>query len=114
VSHETVTKVLDEKGYYVPSTMPAAAINRELDRIDVCRARLNEDLIAAGRGSETYSQTLAKDPAADPDNPDLLTAYFQVLHERRADLMHEVARRAGPGMRRLPRGFGPIKGGALR
>ena len=95
---------LDEKGYKVPAQMPAAAINRELDRIDVCRARLNEDLIAAGRGSERYSETLAMDPSKD-----LLTAYFQVLHERRADLMREVERRAGPGMRRLPRGFGPIK-----
>ena len=100
---------LDDKGYKLAAQMPAAAINRELDRLEQCQARLVEDFIAAGRGSERYQETLAKDPAADPDNPDLLTAYFQVLHERKSNLLREVTRRAGPGMRRLPRGFGPIK-----
>lgn len=84
-------------------TMQAGAINRELDRLDLQNRRLTDAFIEAGRGDERPSETLRKDPATDP-----LAAKYQTLSARRAELRHEVARRAGPGVNRLPRGFGPL------
>lgn len=91
---------------YNPAEMSAAAINKELDSLDKKGAALNEKMIAAGRGHETYSQTMALDP-----NSNVLTRDWQAVNTRLSDLRHEVTRRVGPGTRlsRLPRGFGPLR-----
>jgi hypothetical protein len=87
-----------------PRLMPAAAINKELDKIGEAASKVNEAMIAAGRGHEVWSETMKKSPLEDD-----LTLSFQALSERRSDLRREVERRAGPGMTRLPKGFGPLK-----
>lgn len=56
---------------------------------------------AAGRGNERPSDYLKKD---DP-----LAQRARTLYNRRLFLRMEVELRAGPGMKRLPRGFGPRK-----
>jgi hypothetical protein len=87
-----------------PKMMPAAAINKELDKIGEAMSKVGEAMIAAGRGHEVWSETMKKNPLGDD-----LTLSFQALSARRFDLRHEVERRAGPGMTRLPKGFGPLK-----
>ncbi len=89
-----------------PNEMSAAAINRELDAIDKKQSVLLDEFIAAGRGNER--------PTDWQDKTDPLSMKEKALSERRADLMHEVRRRAGPGMYRLPKGFGPMKNPATR
>ena len=84
-----------------PSQMSAAAINSELDAIDKQWSKINDELIEAGRGYELSSVTLTKD---DP-----LSMKFRAMSNRRGLLSYEVSRRAGPGMYRLPKGFGPLK-----
>jgi len=84
--------------------MPAAAINKELDKIDEAQSKVGSAMIASGRGHETWADTMKKSPLEDD-----LTLAFQALSERRSDLRREVERRAGPGMSRLPKGFGPLK-----
>jgi hypothetical protein len=79
--------------------MPAAAINKELDALAKKRSKLNDEFIAAGRGSEKAWDTLKlNDPLANK---------YKALSDRVAELMSEVQLRAGPGTRRLPKGFGP-------
>lgn len=84
-----------------PKMMSAAAINKELDSIDKKRSALNTKFIEAGRGYETPTETRK---LTDP-----LATQYNALWERRFDLSSEVCLRAGPGMDRLPRGFGPRK-----
>jgi hypothetical protein len=84
-----------------PKTMSAAAINKELDSIDKKRSALNTKFIDAGRGYETPTET---HKLSDP-----LALEYRALADRRFDLSSEVRLRAGPGMDRLPRGFGPRK-----
>ena len=84
---------LDDKGYKLAAQMPAAAINRELDRIDVVpRARLER-----GPHRRRARERAVQRDARDGPLTNWLTAYFQVLHERRADLMREVERARGAG-----------------
>ena len=87
-----------------PNRMSAAAINRELDKLDKIRNKLDDEMIATGRGHETWSETVSKNPATSDD----LTIAYQVVSARAGDLRRQVERRAGPGMKRLPKGFGPI------
>lgn len=90
-----------------PRTMQPAAINRELDQLDRKRNRLNDRFIEAGRGHETWSETLRR---GDP-----LALEAIAVSERQGELRREIARRMGPGHpRRLPRGFGPLKMSAHR
>ena len=84
--------------------MSAAAINRELDKLDKIRSKLGDEMIATGRGHETWSEKMSKNPATSDD----LTIAYQVVSARAGDLRRQVERRAGPGMKRLPKGFGPI------
>jgi hypothetical protein len=84
-----------------PGEMSASQINTELDRLSAEDSKVNSELIAAGRGHEKYWDILKKD---DP-----LSRKALALVSRRHKLMIEVERRAGPGMHRLPRGFGPIR-----
>jgi hypothetical protein len=84
-----------------PGEMSASQINAELDRLSAEDSKVNSELIAAGRGHEKYWDILKKD---DP-----LSRKALALVSRRHKLMIEVERRAGPGMHRLPRGFGPIR-----
>lgn len=85
-----------------PRGMSAAAINKELDRLDEMRSVSNDALIAAGRGHETWADTERKSPLEDD-----LTLVAQAISARRRDLVNEVQLRAGPNMYRLPKGFGP-------
>jgi hypothetical protein len=50
-----------------PNRMSAAAINRELDKLDKIRSKLNDEMIATGRGHETWSETVRKNPATSDD-----------------------------------------------
>lgn len=85
-----------------PAFMSAAEINRELDKLEVLDRKVGDEMIAAGRGYETYSDTYKK---TDP-----LSLRYIDITSRRRDLRWEVERRYGPGApSRLPRGFGPIK-----
>lgn len=84
-----------------PSDMSAAEINRELDRISAEDSKVNQEFIDAGRGHEKYWDILKKD---DP-----LSRKALALASRRHKLKIEIERRAGPGMSRLPKGFGPRK-----
>lgn len=80
--------------------MTAGQINRELDRLDELRSRLNDEMIDVGRGHERPSDYMRKQ---DP-----LSRKFQALFDRRTALGVEVHARYGPGApSRLPaRGFG--------
>lgn len=89
-----------------PNEMSAAAINRELDAIDKKQSVLLDEFIAAGRGHER--------PSDWRDKTDPLSMKEKALSARRFDLMFEVRRRAGPGMYRLPKGFGPMKNPTTR
>lgn len=84
-----------------PSEMSAAAINKELDELQTKDSAVLDELIAAGRGHELASETMQK---TDP-----LSLKLRKLRERHSELMFEVRKRAGPGMYRLPKGFGPMK-----
>jgi hypothetical protein len=87
-------------------SMSAAAINKRLDAIDKHDSELTSRMIAAGRGYETSSETMAK--AQSDSNDKLAGEIFDTWAERMV-LIGEIRRRAGPGMSRLPRGFGPMK-----
>lgn len=85
-----------------PRAMTAGEINRELDKLDAGASVLNSRLIEAGRGSEKYSETMAK---TDP-----LALAWQEVQLRIKDLRWEITQRYGPDApSRLPagRGFGP-------
>ncbi len=84
-----------------PAIMSAAAINAEIESIDKKWSKIIDEMIEAGRGHEKHSETLTK---SDP-----LSLKFLALSDRRGMLSYEVTRRAGPGMYRLPKGFGPMK-----
>jgi hypothetical protein len=86
--------------------MSAAAINHELDKLDALSSKINSEMISAGRGHETWSETMRLSPASADD----LTIAWQTVNARRRDLRDQVERRYGPGApSRLPKGFGPIK-----
>jgi len=84
-------------------TWPAAKINSTLDRLEKLRRQVNDELIAAGRGHETYSETMEK---TDP-----LAERYQTIALAERALHDEIAHRYGPrAPSRLPRGvrgFGP-------
>lgn len=84
-----------------PADMSAAEINKALDRVDAESSKVTAAFIAAGRGHERPSEYLRLD---DP-----LSRKAKELHDRRSALMYEVERRAGPGMHKLPKGFGPMR-----
>lgn len=85
-------------------TLSASQINHELDSLHKKRSKINEEMIAAGRGHETWVETAKK---TDP-----LALKHNAIADRMRDLRWEIERRYGPGApSRLPRGFGPIKGG---
>lgn len=84
-----------------PETMGAAQINAEIERLVKADSELAHAFIAAGRGHERPSEYLLKD---DP-----LSRRARAIYDRRHQLRVEVESRAGPGMTRLPRGFGPRK-----
>lgn len=84
-----------------PAEMAGPAINREIAQIDKRLSALGDLLIAAGRGHERFSETIAK---GDP-----LSVEFRQLGERRTALRIEADARYGPGWTpgmRLP---GPTK-----
>lgn len=86
-----------------PFRMTAGEINRELDRLDAKSSKNTRAFIDAGRGHERPSDYL--------DKTDKLSREARAIYDRQNDLHHEIARRYGPGApRRLPRGFGPIRG----
>lgn len=85
-----------------PATMTAGEVNRELDRLDKKRRAIGQEMIDAGRGHETYSETWKM---TDP-----LALRWQEVAGRERDLRWEIDRRMGPGHHsRLPAGrfFGP-------
>lgn len=82
------------------SGMSAGQINKELDKLDKEDTRINDELIAAGRGSERPSDMRGK---TDP-----LSKRFWDNVNRRAALRDEITARYGPSApSRLPKGFGP-------
>lgn len=82
------------------AALPAAKINKELDRLDAEQSKQADELIAAGRGNETAQETMAK---SDP-----LAERFKASVARRQELRREIDARYGPGApNRLPKGFGP-------
>jgi hypothetical protein len=84
-----------------PKFMSAAAINKELDSSDKKMSALSTKFIDAGRGYETPTETWK---LSDP-----LAEQYKALANRKSSLQIEVHLRAGPGVYRLPRGFGPRK-----
>jgi hypothetical protein len=86
------------------SQMPAAAINKELDKLEGQSSKNTTALIEAGLGHTLQSEMPA---LAEKGHP--LATEHQRISRRQQELRYEVERRAGPGMRRLPRGFGPLK-----
>lgn len=87
-----------------PSEMSAGDINKHLDKLDKHIEKATDDLIAAGRGDERHSETMSK---SDP-----LSLKYREAHEMKQELKSEISKRYGPGApHRLPKSFGPIKGG---
>jgi hypothetical protein len=87
-----------------PSVMTAGEINKALDRHDVHRSKLDDEMIATGRGSERPSEFLHR------SKTDPLSLKLQAASDTHHALHNEISRRYGPGApRRLPKGFGPIK-----
>ena len=87
-----------------PATMTARAINRELDALETLSRGLGDELIAAGRGHETWEMTRLQ--------RDELSLRCHAESARRFSLRYEIERRYGPGApSRLPetRMFGPRK-----
>lgn len=86
-----------------PATMPGAAINKELDRLEALDTQFTDEMIESGRGHERFTDWSIKD---DP-----LSQIGLMIRNRISDLRHEMRRRYGPNCpSRLPRGFGPLKG----
>lgn len=81
--------------------MSASEINKAMDKLSELDSRLTTEMIEAGRGYERPSETF--------DKSDPLAMRMKELYSRRMALVNEIERRAGPGMRRLPKGFGPMK-----
>jgi len=86
-----------------PATMTAGQINKELDKIEKSDSKFTDEMIAAGRGGERYSDWSEK---TDP-----LSLKMLANSERRYDLRREIELRYGPNPpSRLPtRGFRPRK-----
>jgi hypothetical protein len=84
-----------------PAGMSAAQLNRELDRVNSESLALNQRMIDEGRGHERPSEYLR---GSDP-----LALLLRANYDRRMAIVAEIERRAGPGMRRAPRGFGPLR-----
>lgn len=89
-----------------PAEMTAGKVNKELDKLDELGSRLEDEMIAAGRGHEKPSEYLR---ASDP-----LAKKLQAIYARRSSLRMEIEFRYGPNSpTRLPtdrRGFfGPRK-----
>lgn len=82
-----------------PDEMSAAEINRELDALDKKDSALTREMIDAGYGHVRFSDTEKLAPEFYPRQ--------KAISDRKRALSIEVQMRAGPGMYRLPRGFGP-------
>ena len=83
-----------------PAEMTAGQINKELDRLDAENSKITDEMIEAGRGNETASETWTK---TDP-----LAMRWRRVADRRMDLRNEISQRYGPGApSRLPKGFKP-------
>lgn len=82
--------------------MSGPEINKALDRLDKLDSKFTEDMIAAGRGYERFSDwSMMTDP---------LALHGLDLFRQRMALRAEMERRYGPGTPgRLPKGFGPIR-----
>jgi len=103
------------------SQKSAAQINKQIERASAKQSANSSKMIAAGLGHETAHETAdihmgRREAPAGLNNPghQTLRAEHVRLSDERFFLHAEVARRAGPGMSRLPRGFGPIGGSAKR
>lgn len=97
--------------YELVKGWPAAKINATLDSLDKADSILTDDLIAAGFGHTRPSDmwAMARGRMEIPPGMGALLPRWEELSEARRVLSAEVERRAGPGMRRLPKGFGPLK-----
>lgn len=96
--HESIEEGAPKK----PATMTAAQINAELDRLDQQSTKITDEMLSAGRGGETFSQSRTK---SDP-----LAKQRIENAEREMDLRAEIEARYGSRIGRLPikRGsFGP-------
>jgi hypothetical protein len=89
-----------------PDAMTAGQINTELDKLDAQSSKLNDALIAAGRGSELPSETLRK--------TDALSLRWIANIERAQALRREIYRRMGGDYRRMGKGIKPIKNPSSR
>ena len=103
------------------SQKSAAQINKQIERASAKQSANSSKMIAAGLGHETAHETAdihmgRREAPAGLNNPghQALRAEHVRLSDERFFLHAEVARRAGPGMSRLPRGFGPIGGSTKR
>ena len=83
-----------------PRNMTAMEINRELDRLDKRASAINDRIIAAGRGRETFREL---ERMTDP-----LATEHSSIYDRIRELGAEVEARYGSRISRLPaRGYGP-------
>ncbi len=90
-------------GFYGPQANPArakgmtgGAMNKRLDALDKQSSRVTDQLIAAGRGREKWSETMR---ATDP-----LARKLQKIHAEMSNIRDEIGLRFGPGQRRAPAG----------
>lgn len=82
-------------------SMGAAEINKRMDALEDEHFKIVRELIDAGRGRETSMDVARK---TDP-----LSMAFNQVYEDTMLLRREIELRAGPNVKRLPRGFGPRK-----
>jgi hypothetical protein len=84
-----------------PRTLPGAAINKALDKIDDKISKMTQRMIDKGYGSIRHSDL----PMTDPE-----VVEYKKLYDERATYKNEIDHRYGPGApSRLPKGFGPVK-----
>jgi hypothetical protein len=88
--------------------MSASEINKRLDALDRKSSANSKKSIEAGRGLERAHETIAMVDAGDTDP---LRVEKVAIWGAQDMLYREVNLRTGTNMSRLPRGFGPRKGG---
>ena len=82
--------------------MTAGEINREIEKLGALSSKINDELIAAGRGHERSSET---HKMSDP-----IALRWRAASDRRRALAIEKELRMGPGnhlILSMPREFGP-------
>jgi len=95
-----VDQIRDEHGRFTSegmASMTGSEVNHHLDRLQREDHALGQQMIAAGRGNERPSEYLEK--------PDPLSSKLRQNYHDQSSLRNEVARRAGPGMSRVPKGY---------